>query len=363
LSLFVVYLWLQCAWAIDMEEHVSATVQYTKYLLTFHLMYRLSDTPRRIWTLLGCHVAGCTFLGWVCFTSGRGGNDRLDGVGGPGINDANTLAMMMVTGVVVAAVLLLHSKGKQRLAWALGMPLMLNGLFLAGSRGAFLGLFGGLLVLFFLRPPNQARVFWLAAVLGLGMGAKLVDQQFIDRMLTVKSAVKGDGPIEASAESRIVVAEAQLKMFISYPFGAGNKGTAALSPEYLDESMLARGGDKQGVRSSHNTFLTFLVEQGIPGVILFVSAILWGLGTVLHLRRIKRTAPPELMATASACCAALAVVLVAGNFTDYLLAEVQIWMFALLLSALDQIKRAVPVTAEAPAQPPAVVATSALPHY
>ena len=348
LCIFVFYLWLQLLWAVDFEEHGAATVQYTKYILTFHLMYRLSDTPRKIWSLLGIHVAGCTFLGWLCFSAGRGGGDRLDGVGGPGIDDANTLGMMMVTGFVVGAMLFLYAKGWRRIGWVLGLPLMLNGMVLAGSRGAFLGLFGGLVVVYFLRPPKQAWVFVAAAVLGVGLGVRVVDQQFIDRMLTVKTAVKGDGPIEASAESRLFIVEAQVKMFASYPFGAGNKGTAALSPQYLDESLLARGGDRVGVRSSHNTFMTFLVEQGILGVILFVWAILWGLGTVFQLRRMqKQGAPPELVAPAAACCAALAVVLVSGNFTDYLLAEVQIWMFALLLSALEQLRRAQPAVAPA----------------
>jgi O-Antigen ligase len=345
---FVGYLWLQLLWAVDLEEHGAATIQYTKYVLTFHLMYRLSDTPRKVWSLLGVHVAGCTFLGWLCFTTGRGGGDRLDGVGGPGIDDANTLGMMMVTGFVVAAMMFLYAKGRRRFGWVIGLPLMLNGMVLAGSRGAFLGLFGGLIVVYFLRPPKQAWVFGMAAVLGLALGARVVDQQFIDRMLTVKTAVKGDGPIEASAESRLFIVEAQVKMFASYPLGAGNKGTAWLSPQYLDESLLARGGDKVGVRSSHNTFMTFLVEQGIPGVILFVWAILWGLGTVLRIRRLqKQGAPPELVAPAAACCAALAVVAVSGNFTDYLLAEVQIWMFALLLSSLEQLRRAEPAAAPA----------------
>ena len=69
--------------------------------------------------------------------------------------------------------------------------------------------------------------------------------------------------------------------------------------------------------------------------------MLWGAAVLIHLRRARwRGAPLELMTPAAACFAGMAVVLVAGNFTDYLLAEVQFWFLCVLAGALWRLHAA-----------------------
>lgn len=340
LMLYVAWMWFQSIWALDPKLHVDATVQFTKYVVAFYLIWRLANTPARVTDVLLVHVAGCFYLGWVAFGVGLTGGPRLNGVGGPGIDDANSLAMFLGTGAVVGAVLLLQLEGWRRWFCIAAMPFILNGVILAGSRGAVLGLLTGGLVLAFLRPPESRRMFWLYACLGLVLAATLVDTRFVERMLTVKEAVQEDAEIDESAESRVLLTEAQWRMFQSYPLGSGHKGTAVLSGEYLDEKWLTRRrDDEQLARSSHNTFLTTLVEQGIVGAAFYVWLSLWGLVTVLRLKRMQRRGVALLQrGPAIACCAAIAVVWMAGQFTDYLMAEVQIWMFALLASSLRTIE-------------------------
>jgi hypothetical protein len=48
----------------------------------------------------------------------------------------------------------------------------------------------------------------------------------------------------------------------------------------------------------------------------------------------RRNNDPELVMLAAGLCAGLMVVLVAGMATDYLITEVQFWLFALLVSAM-----------------------------
>lgn len=335
---FLAWLWLQNLWALDAEAHREASIQFAKYLVAFYLVYRLAETPERLRDILLVHVAGCAYLGIIAYLTDNFVNGRLNGVGGPGIDDANSLGMFLGTGAIVAATLALAERGWRRIFAIVAAPVILNGIVLAASRGAFLGLLAGGLVLFFVKPPQHRRIFWVFAVLGIVGAVSLMDQRFIDRMLSITDAVERTEEMDSSAESRWVLIEAQTRMFADYPFGTGHKGTAALSTRYLDPKWLThRPGEDESVaaRSSHNTFFTALVEQGIPGVIVYFGLLLWGVRTVFVIRAAQRMDAPVQWAYGGAAAAAIAVVLVAGLFTDYLMAEVQVWMLALLLAQLQ----------------------------
>lgn len=333
---FVAWLWVQSLWALDAKLHNDAAIQFTKYVVVFYVVYRLVDTPERIRDLLLVHVAGCAYLGVLAYLSDNYTDARLDGVGGPGIDDANTLGMFLGTGVIVAAMLALVERGWRRTFAILAGAVIFNGVVLAASRGAFLGVLLGGFVLLLVRPPQYRWLFWGFALVAVVGAVSVMDQRFVNRVLTVFDAIERTETMDASAESRWVLAEAQLRMFAAHPMGTGHKGTAVLSPQYLDERYLTRGGDPNApaVRSSHNTFLTLLVEQSIPGVIAYVALVAWGVGSVLRIRLSYRTRTGAHLAYGGAAAAALGVVLGAGVFTDYLMAEVQVWLFALLASSL-----------------------------
>jgi O-antigen ligase len=112
-----------------------------------------------------------------------------------------------------------------------------------------------------------------------------------------------------------------------------------LSTQYLDRKWLTRdiGGDEStAARSSHNTFMTTLVEQGVPGGLLFISLTLWTLAAGVRIRSLNGLgADPQLITLGAAICGALAVVWVSGNTADYLMAEVQFWMFAGLVTVFQ----------------------------
>lgn len=359
LVLFCALLWISTVWALDREAHLNGTGEVTKYVILFYIFYRVVDSAEKAVDLLTGHTIGCAYLGWLCYVTGRTEDGRLDGVGGPGIDDANSLAMVLATGVVVGFMLLLSQQGRRRIIVALCLPLIANGIVLAGSRGAFLACLLGLLVVFVLCPPGRRWVFFGFAIIGAIGAVRLVDEAFIDRMFTIKSGIEDKEQRDGSSESRVVLMEAQLQMFASHPMGLGHRGTATLSAQYLDERWLtySKPGE-EAARSSHNTFLSVLVEQGIPGTILYFWIVLWGVGTVLSLRRrLKREPQSAAGPPAAACCAALAVILLAGMFTDYLLSETQIWMFAILAGVLETLRPArrrpgrVPVPVPQPSTP------------
>lgn len=341
------WLWIQNAWALDREVHYAASVQFTKYLVAFYLCYRILDTPERLRDFLLVHLAGCAYLGLQAFLSSNFEGGRLNGVGGPGIDDANTLGMFLATGVVAGAALALSQSGWRRNLTFAGLALAMNGLVLTASRGAFLGLIGGGVVVSALHPRRfRGRLVVLALIAAAGLVA-VADERFVQRMYSLFAVWERSEDIDMSAESRFEIKAAQWQMFLDYPLGCGHKGTAVLSPLYLDSKWLTRShtGEGPAERASHNTFFTALTEQGIVGAMLFSALVLWVLLAALRIFLLRhRVEDPTQPVVAAGLCGGVMVVLVAGIGTDYLMAEVQFWFLAGLVSALRLLK----VAASAP---------------
>jgi len=344
--LFTAWFWIGMLWALDPAQHYPTAVYLSKYLLVFYMVYRIVDTPARMTAFLLVHVAGCLYLGLLAF--GSDPSSRLDGVGGPGIDDSNTLGMHLATGVIVASMFTLHLRGWRRILCFVSIALALNAIVLTGSRGAFLALVAGGIMLYYLRPAVYRKVFYIYAVLGILAFGYVASAGFWKRMDTVTVAASGDQEeMDTSARSRIEMIKAQLNMAKQCPLGCGHRASEVLSPQFLDPQYLTGAG----FRSSHNVFMTLLVEQGIPGVIIFLLIVKW---TGASLRRLKRetarsdaTVEQNTRAVhAAAIGGSLVVVLVGGLFADFSKCEVQIWMIALLASL---VQPPVTVSALAPA--------------
>ncbi len=323
---YTVWLWIQSPWALDPVLHRECAMIFTKFIIVYFMVYRLIDTPTLAADFLLAHVLGCFYLGLVALgTSATGG--RLDGVGGPGIDDSNTLGMHAATAAIAGAMLIFAMRGWRRYAAVVSMPFILNMVVFTGSRGAFLALFMGGLTIFLLRPRENTRLFYALAIIGvLGFGYVASDT-FWSRMQTIESAVKQDENIDDSAEGRIEQMKAGVVMFGAHPLGVGHRGFAILSPAYLDPVYL----DLSGQRSSHNTFISTLVEQGLPGAIMFSMLLLWVLKSCLIARSWAKARRPLLdVSVMAAICGGLVVVYIGGQFADFLKAEVQVWLLALL---------------------------------
>jgi len=351
LVLYAACMWVQYPWAVDADLHLRGTIQFSKCVIAFWFVYRIVDTPGRLRDLLFTHMLGCALLGAFGLAMGRNG-DRLDGVGGPGIDDANTLGMYFATGTVVPIGLLITQRGWRRWVSLGCLALIVDGLVLTNTRGAFLGLIGGLLVLAFVKARAHRRIFWTLALVGVAGSTLVIDSKFLDRMATITGVLQ-DAEVadeDGSMESRVALAAAQFQMFRDHPWGTGYRGTEVLSRQYLDEKWMSHNANGEiAQRSSHNTFLTALVEQGVPGAILFTWLVLWSLRMMVRLRGPAYQADPELATLAAATVAALAVVFVAGNTADFLMAEVQFWMLG-ALAAVAAFAR----TSEEPALEPVV---------
>jgi hypothetical protein len=332
LTLYAAWMGVQTLWALDLTDHVKGTTDFVKNLLALWFVYRTLDSLERVRDLMFGHVLGCGLLGVYARMQGREGG-RLDGVGGPNIDDSNTLGMVLVTGAVCALGLVFTQTGWRRWASLVSLPLIINGFVLANSRGAFLGLVAGVLVLFYCMAKAHRWMFYamgLAGVVGLSI---IVDRVFIERMFTIQDVSSQDEDADTSARSRVVIAKAQLEMFLDHPMGSGWRGTAALSPQYMEQRWLTGDADT-AERASHNTYLTALAEQGIPGALLYSTLVIWVFVAIVRVRRMNRRKghDPTLVTLGAALCGALMVVLVAGTTADYLTKEVQFWLYAALVS-------------------------------
>ena len=356
---FVIWFWIGGLWALDTAQHFPAAILLSKYLLVYYMVYKLIDTPAKMIAFLLVHIAGCFYLGFLGF--GADASERLDGVGGPGIDDSNTLSMHLDTGVIAGAMLVLHLRDWRRYFCVIACAFAMNAIVLCGSRGAFLALVAGGLTLYYLRPVAYKKMFYVLAVLGIALFLRVASQQFWERMNSVQVAASGNTQeLDVSAISRIEMAKAQMKMFELYPMGSGHRGSEVLSRRFLAAEYLSGGAG--GARSSHNVFLTVLVEQGIPGVIISVMLIAWTAKTLRRLKRetATRTSTPEQntrAVLAAAIGGGLTVVLIAGQFADFSKCEVQVWLMAMLASLIQPVA----ALAKAPAAAPVLARVSGNP--
>jgi hypothetical protein len=333
--LYVLWMWIQSAWAAGPVDHFEGTMFMTKYIPVMLAIVILADTPQKIRMFMLFHVCGCAYFGYLAFLQGSGG-ERLDGVGGPGVDDANTLGMYLATGIVMGAALLVDGPKWTRLISAICLPVILNGMILTQSRGAFLGLVIGGLVLITFVPRRVALPLWAAGGLGLLALVSLGHQEFWERIGTIDAKEQDR---DFSAQSRIGIAEAQWQMFLEHPEGIGHRGTAALSALYLPDEYLtvdnsAAGGGAR-VRSSHSTPMTVLTEQGVVGVILYLCLFFAILRRTFYIRRLYRSGElaDEVAVIMAGVVGAIATIFIAGQFADYLRAEIQAWVIALLAAA------------------------------
>jgi O-antigen ligase len=339
--LFVGWFWIQLAWALDAETHLEAAILFTKYALLVYLIYTVVQTEEILRNVLLVHVLGCFFLGWIVFITPDSGrlDGRFDGVGGPGIDDANSLSMQLATGLLAASVLILRGSWRVRAIALAVTPFIVNGMIQTMSRGPVIGLLAGGLVMLLATPSRYRRVYYGFGVLGMLILLRMAPDTFWERLGTISAPVEHVEDTDMSTQTRLALVDAQIRMTLDYPFGAGHRGTAVLSPRYLGEEHMAKteSGEALGTRSSHNTFLSILVEQGIFGAMVFVLLVLSIYRQIRHLKSMDEQGLPETLGTyRTAIAGCFTCILVAGMFTDYLKAEVFIWFIGLLaaLSAL-----------------------------
>lgn len=331
LSVFLLWIAIQWTWALDTEIHAELVVICAKYALLLGLIYKCIDSPQHLKLFLWTHVLGCAYLGWIVFNSYLGG--RFEGFGGPDINEANSGAVQIVTGILTAGVLFLAGRLREKAILFGIIPFIVNALVATISRSGFLAMaVGGVIFNLFTPRRFRSRVRMLS-VLALVLFALLANPVYWMRIASVKFAGQEVEGVDTGA-GRLVLIQAQWRMFKAHPLGCGHRCTAVLSPSYLDERQLTTSTEGVLARSSHNTFMSLLVEQGIPGAAFYVALVLWIGRNVLLLGRRVQGDTSFVAIAFPAVAAALGAVTLADTFVDYIKLEVRLWFVALLMVML-----------------------------
>jgi len=325
---FIVWLWLLNLWALS-DLQMEGSTLFTKHLIIAVTIYWLAkDNMVMIKNIMLGMVLGGAWFGWI--TMGKTG--RVEGAAGA-IADANTLGMHAAAMTMIAAMMFLGLQRYYRWIPFLCIPLILNTVIQSGSRGAFVGLLAGGFTAMYFCPRGMKGRFSVYAVLGVILFFMLAHDRFMQRLAeTYAALVSEEEQLDGSATSRFEIAAAGWRMALDYPMGVGYKGTALLSRYYMPAHVLSGAGKRDdSARAAHNTIMDALVSYGFVGVTLYVLMHIWNVRQLLWLRRVARARlDPELSIAVAGVAAALVVVLVAGQFTNYVYAEIQFWVMGLL---------------------------------
>jgi O-antigen ligase len=240
---------------------------------------------------------------------------------------------------ICAGVLYHISQGRAKWFAACVLPFTLNTVVAASSRASFLALACGGLALFWFRPPRETARLLLYGLLAAALFLSLASEFFWERMGTMLSATKEDVEMERSAASRFVIAASQWRIFLDHPLGTGHKGTAALSYTYIPLEFHS----SQGGRSSHNTLLSVLVDQGVVGIVIWTGMLvaIWHMCRTNH-RTLRRVGDRRATWINATIAAAMFAIFVGGMFSQQVKLEINYWLMSLLMAMSSWVTRTYP---------------------
>ncbi len=327
LIVFTLWLWLQTPVALGPGYHLFFATLFTKYVVMFALVYAALDDSKRIRQFLVAHILGCFYWGYLAWQTHSGG--RLETIGTGDVAGSAFASMHVSTALAFAGFFFLFFAKWERWISFLAIPFIVNSIILMQTRGAFVGLVGAAPMAMLLVPPSfRKRIF---PYLGLGVVLVFIvaDDEFWERMSTIKPA-DDTGMMEASAASRLDIAEANLRMFLDHPLGVGHRGNDLLSPQYMP-SYLLTAKDGKAVRSAHNTVMAILVDHGVIGIVLIAMFHIQITRAILRLRRRHiDDVSVQALALVAALGTALVVYWINGQFANMAKAEIVIWIAAIV---------------------------------
>jgi O-antigen ligase len=246
-----------------------------KYTALFFLMWKAVQTKRDLRIVLLAIALGVSYIGYEITINERGEfrGGRLEGVGAPAADSANSLADVMLVMLPLVGALVVGRGWRDKIVAGVAAPLALNVLLLCNSRGAFLGLAGAALSFVVIaRGPTRKQALRALALGGLALYFLLGDPQIITRFLTTFS---GSEERDQSAASRIEFWQAGLMMLSDYPLGDGGNSFKYVRGGYYLSQVL---GEDAPDRSLHNGYLTEATDWGVQGLtlrLLFMGSAFW----------------------------------------------------------------------------------------
>lgn len=252
---------------------------------------------------------------------------RLEGIGRPGFIGSNGLAMMVIGILPLAGGLLFFARGWQKVLGGFAAATGLEVLVRCNSRGAFLALIAGGVVLLAVSRGAARRRLLAGVALALLAGLVIVNKQVIERFNTTFARAEER---DESASSRLVLWAAGLNMLADRPLGAGGRGfkLSELGAKYREGARQA-AGVKITVQSVHNGYLAQACDWGLQGLglKLLLTAVAW-IGVWKTMRFRMQARDPQVSLFGGCICASIMCFLVKDVTGDHSMDEMFFWLIA-----------------------------------
>jgi putative inorganic carbon (hco3(-)) transporter len=287
--------------------------QFLKVLLMFFVACRVIDTGKKIKLLLMVVVGAFMFHGvkFGLYGMMKGFAHNLLGPGGQ-MGDNNSFGMAMATTLPLVLYALGQLGGKWgRLALLGYLPMHIVAIVCTYSRGAFINLALGTMVLLFFS-KHRIRNMILFPLL-IAAAVPLLPQAYFDRISTIKDT--GESGNETSNASRMMLFQYGMNLFQKHAIlGSGHDGY--MTAAYMD---LGPGYEQLTHHLPHNALILIGVEAGALGLILHVSLFALTLAAMARLSRDKWVSRnlPVYSALARALLAGTAGYFVNSLFNNY----------------------------------------------
>ncbi|HAR34950.1 MAG TPA: hypothetical protein DCR95_12940, partial [Desulfobacter sp.] len=167
---YAIWMWIQLLWALSYEAHIEGTILITKYIILYYIIYRVLDNDSTFFTFIMFNLVGGFYISRRVLGYSMGG--RVEGIGGPGINDSNTLGMHMSVLLIFAGMMLLKKNTlfRNNLHWRICQGIILiSAVYIANSvvqtisRSAVLGILSGGALLMVIKHWTVKKRFYLYA--------------------------------------------------------------------------------------------------------------------------------------------------------------------------------------------------------
>jgi putative inorganic carbon (HCO3(-)) transporter len=297
-SLFAIFLvlnglFVHFVFAYYPEGSWPIFVEMTKFVVLYFVIVRLIQSRQDFILMLWFLVLGVAYWGgaarfWGTLIIDRG---RLEHFGGPGCDQSNELASIMVCLLPVIIGFLAMLKGRQRLFVIASALLGLNIVMMCQSRGGFISLIAVLSVVPLVASGRARKV----AIQGLAVSLLAVvllagNPEIAARFLMIFTTEDevGDTNVEriafASKESRKKFWKVGMDIVEDYPFGSGGdtfkyeRGQGYIQREglpYINDSV-------------HQGFINEALDWGIQGLLIHLGFIFSSMWCVVKTMRFRK---------------------------------------------------------------------------
>ncbi len=264
----------------DLETYFPQILSLLTILGLYIASVQLMDAQYKVHVALSTFVISCAVVVVVCIIfliaqkaefslAGRSVllfySDKYDNirVGGP-FEQPNAFAQLTAIAVPTGLAMMLSTRRLHR--WLLGVVTALNatGTFLTQSRSAIWGImFGVAFLLYLTQQTKRLRQYATLALVSLGLIISVsitgLGEKILQRLKPETTVLETEDAEKYTG--RTLTFRAAIESFFEHPWGAGYGQSGHLIGKQLSVEA----------RASHNVFLTWMVEFGIPGLI----AALW----------------------------------------------------------------------------------------